>query len=284
MNWLDRLKLSLWGFTLGIPHDALKWEHWQKFRNSSRKTLVKTKETIQRHIKTIKNYKNTHTDAEYAYKSYKNSPAPNQNIDKVTDIPDSHLASRGPFKGTGMLLRAQLGGRTSQETPSHHRQGADRRWSEVLIMLQSDIRYIYILHYIIWRWNFYYRSYYVLLFLFEISFLSLLVTVGCSCSAMLHAAHGSPYQCSQLITCGIRQALNDLNDPGITMLKILSWFSCSKMCGFYDHSLADCLMPRWAHGRAHRAIWQQGLDCCLLGNLMRQKRSGILTNHIENLR
>ena len=69
-----------------------------------------------------------------------------QNIDKVTDIiPDSHLASRGPFKGTGMLLRAQLGSRTSQEnqeTPSHQRQGADRRWNEVLIMLQSDIKNI----------------------------------------------------------------------------------------------------------------------------------------------
>jgi len=189
-------------------------------------TLVKTKETIQRHIiKTIlKTTKNTHTAAEYAYK---NSPAPNQNIDKVTDIiPDSHLASRGPFKGTGMLLRAQLGGRTSQETPSHHRQGADRRWNEVLIMLPSDIIYIYITLYYI---TIYYVEIsiivliiYVLLFLFEISFLSLLVTVGCSCSAMLHAAHGSPYQCSQLITCGIRQALNDLNDPGITMLKILS--------------------------------------------------------------
>jgi hypothetical protein len=128
-------------------------------------TLAKVSKQFKKNTcKNKRNYSTTYNKNYIKnYKKYTYCPAPNQNIDKVTDIiPDSHLASRGPFKGTGMLLRAQLGGRTSQETPSHHRQGADRRWNEVLIMLPSDIIYIY--------------TYYIILYYVEISIIVLIMS------------------------------------------------------------------------------------------------------------
>ena len=64
----------------------------------------------------------------------------------------------------------------SQETPSHHRQGADRRWNEVLIMLPSDI--IYILHYIILR---YITLKFLLSFLLYMSYYFCLKFLFCHC-------------------------------------------------------------------------------------------------------
>ena len=158
-------------------------------------TLAKVSKQFKKNTcKNKRNYSTTYNKNYIKnYKKYTYCPAPNQNIDKVTDIiPDSHLASRGPFKGTGMLLRAQLGGRTSQETPSHHRQGADRRWNEVLIMLPSDIRYIYIyihitLYYIMSKFL---LSFLLCLIIFVWNFF--FVTVGDSRLQLLsHAPHST---------------------------------------------------------------------------------------------